>query len=230
DFYRFWLSRAEYPALEIGCGTGRLLIPYIKEGFTISGLDSSISMLDICKKKAQSFGIEPTLYLQDMQTLSLHSSYGIIFLPSCVFMNIADPQVAEHTLKLFYKSLKPQGILLVSLNIPEFNQEPLVWRIQRHVHAEQIAATIVCSQAVSYRFYSQIKQILYKYELYRDMILEQTELVEQSLRWYGAWEIKSMLEKAGFNDIQFFGDYTFEPASDHHELFIIKAQKGKNNG
>ncbi len=39
------------PVLEIGCGTGRVLIPTAKAGTEIVGLDSSRSMLSVCREK-----------------------------------------------------------------------------------------------------------------------------------------------------------------------------------
>lgn len=50
----YWISRcqdANGPILELGSGTGRLLIPLLKKGFDVSGLDSSNYMIDICNKK-----------------------------------------------------------------------------------------------------------------------------------------------------------------------------------
>ena len=40
EFFRHMMAEVPGPALEIACGTGRLLIPYLKAGFEIEGLDS----------------------------------------------------------------------------------------------------------------------------------------------------------------------------------------------
>jgi SAM-dependent methyltransferase len=40
------------PVLEIGCGTGRVLIPTAQAGIEIFGLDSSAQMLKICQDPA----------------------------------------------------------------------------------------------------------------------------------------------------------------------------------
>ena len=41
------------PALDIGCGTGRVLIPTARAGFEITGLDLSPFMLNECRKKLE---------------------------------------------------------------------------------------------------------------------------------------------------------------------------------
>ena len=49
-------------ALEIACGTGRLLVPLLRDGLAVEGLDASEAMLAICRTKAARVGVTPTLY------------------------------------------------------------------------------------------------------------------------------------------------------------------------
>ena len=39
------------PVLELGCGTGRVLIPMARAGITITGLDASPHMLAVCRQR-----------------------------------------------------------------------------------------------------------------------------------------------------------------------------------
>src|SRR5512136_1735449 len=39
------------PVLEVGCGTGRVLIPTARAGVEITGLDLSPHMLEVCRRK-----------------------------------------------------------------------------------------------------------------------------------------------------------------------------------
>ena len=43
-------KESEGPVLELGCGTGRVLIPTARAGVEITGLDLSTDMLGICRK------------------------------------------------------------------------------------------------------------------------------------------------------------------------------------
>ena len=53
----FWLATAstsvDGPILELGCGTGRILLPLARAGYDITGIDLSVHMLDVCRAKAQ---------------------------------------------------------------------------------------------------------------------------------------------------------------------------------
>jgi ubiquinone/menaquinone biosynthesis C-methylase UbiE len=48
-FYRDIIRASGQPALDIGCGTGRLLLDYLADGIDIDGVDVSPEMLDICR-------------------------------------------------------------------------------------------------------------------------------------------------------------------------------------
>src|SRR5262245_6663423 len=43
-------EKAGSPVLEVGCGTGRVLIPTARAGIEIVGLDQSSRMLDVCRE------------------------------------------------------------------------------------------------------------------------------------------------------------------------------------
>src|SRR5215510_15039149 len=52
DFFVGAARTSGGPVLEIGCGTGRVLIPTARAGIHILGLDQSPGMLDICRKRS----------------------------------------------------------------------------------------------------------------------------------------------------------------------------------
>ena len=54
QFYLDQGRAAEGPILELGCGTGRVLIPMARQGCTITGLDLSPYMLAKCRQKLDS--------------------------------------------------------------------------------------------------------------------------------------------------------------------------------
>ena len=53
-FYKKWLPKdKEAKILELSCGTGRLTIPIAKEGYNITGVDYTASMLNQAIVKAE---------------------------------------------------------------------------------------------------------------------------------------------------------------------------------
>ena len=52
-----YAQRAGSPLLELGCGTGRLLIPLAEAGYRVTGVDLSPEMLRIAQMKAEAAGV-----------------------------------------------------------------------------------------------------------------------------------------------------------------------------
>src|SRR5437764_10224020 len=93
-----WSDRAFYldivrefgqPVLDVGCGTGRILLDFLAQRIDIDGVDNSPEMLAVCREKANKFGLTPTLYQQSMESLDLPRNYRTILVPSSTFTLIA---------------------------------------------------------------------------------------------------------------------------------------------
>jgi SAM-dependent methyltransferase len=119
-------------ALEIACGTGRLLLPFLRDGLVVEGLDASEEMLAICRTKAAHVGVTPTLYQHLMQDVALASRYRTMFIPACSFQMLAERDEAFSALRRFRLHLEPGGELLITLTVPwrDFGVERQ-WRLRR---------------------------------------------------------------------------------------------------
>jgi ubiquinone/menaquinone biosynthesis C-methylase UbiE len=63
QFYKSWLPKEKNARiLELCCGTGRLTIPIAQDGYDISGVDYTSSMLKQAKVKASKLGLEIDFY------------------------------------------------------------------------------------------------------------------------------------------------------------------------
>jgi cyclopropane fatty-acyl-phospholipid synthase-like methyltransferase len=51
-FYSKIIAKYGTPVLELGCGTGRLLVPLVRQGMDVIGLGSSRAMLRAAQRKA----------------------------------------------------------------------------------------------------------------------------------------------------------------------------------
>lgn len=81
DFYKQRLKKSDL-ILEPMCGSGRLLIPLLQEGFTVHGLDNSRDMLANCRKRISSLNLpQPTLFETSVENMQLESQYDAIIIP-----------------------------------------------------------------------------------------------------------------------------------------------------
>lgn len=121
DYHVYRTLIEEHPGrvLDVGCGTGRLLLPYLAQGLDIEGVDSSDEALAICRAKAAAQGLSPVLHRQRMQALELRSRYRVIILPGGTFHLVGDADTAREALRRFHDHLEPGGILALSLDNPQ---------------------------------------------------------------------------------------------------------------
>ena len=55
--YRGFAARGAGPVLELGCGTGRALLPLARDGFAVTGVDLSPAMLALARRKIDQAGL-----------------------------------------------------------------------------------------------------------------------------------------------------------------------------
>jgi len=76
-YYQRQIEQYGQPALDTGCGTGRLLLPYLRAGLDVDGVDVSGDMLAYCRQTAESEGLSPRLYQQALHALDLPRRYRL---------------------------------------------------------------------------------------------------------------------------------------------------------
>jgi SAM-dependent methyltransferase len=109
-FYLDIIGQYGEPVLDIGCGTGRLLLDYLAEGIDVDGVDSSAQMLDICRADARRRGLRaPALYQQQMERLDLPRSYRTIVGASSVLQLVTEADAAAGALRRILGHLHPGG-------------------------------------------------------------------------------------------------------------------------
>jgi ubiquinone/menaquinone biosynthesis C-methylase UbiE len=236
DYYRRRIQEVPGVALEVGCGTGRLLIHYLKLGLNVEGVDNSDAMLKICERKAEQQGLNPILYKQYMQELDLPHRYNTIYIPFGSFMLVTNRGEAFEALNRFVRHLAPGGQLIIttylswgeSRFIPVKDlpaQQQKTWTLRRVGKRSSDGALIVVQQSVVNDYIEQIQRGLYRYEAFLDGELIQTFLQPMNIRWYSKYELALMLEKVGLHDTSICGDYTDQEASEAHSVFVYRAWK-----
>jgi SAM-dependent methyltransferase len=121
----FWTAVAVEsggPVLEIGCGTGRVLIPTARAGIEIVGLDLSSSMLAICRRKLAD---EPadvrariTLVESDMRDFQLRREFALATMPFRPFQHLITAEEQIACLETVHRHLAPGGRLILDLFNP----------------------------------------------------------------------------------------------------------------
>lgn len=107
--------------LELGCGSGRLLLPLARAGQNVMGLDNSVVMLARAQARLAQEPDEVrrrvTLVEADMTGWEGDGRFALIFIPYNTFMHLDSPQAAA-ALKRARTLLQPGGTLFIDLANP----------------------------------------------------------------------------------------------------------------
>ena len=213
-------------ALEVACGTGRLLIPFLRDGLAVEGLDASEEMLAICRSKAAAVGVTPTLYQQLMQDVALASRYHTMFIPACSFQILAERDQAFEALRRFHRHLEPHGELLITLAVPwrDFGLERQ-WRLRRWGTRPSDGATILIHESTVSDRVAQVQHIWMRHEVFKEGRLVQTQLRTHRMRWYYQHEFAMMLEAVGFRETAVQYGYSETETVDPEADMIFSARR-----
>jgi SAM-dependent methyltransferase len=117
----FWLelaSQAGDPILELGCGTGRVLVPLAQAGHHCLGLDRDLRMLMFLQAHLDlSLKIKPSLLAADITQFSLAEGFPLIISPCNTFSTLNTGE-RRTCLGCVGRHLKPGGLFAVSLPNP----------------------------------------------------------------------------------------------------------------
>lgn len=113
------LRAAAAPALELACGTGRVLLPLLARGFVVEGLDVSAAMLAVCRRKAAAQGLAPVLHRAAMQDFDLGRRYGAVFCPVASLSLLTADGSQAAALACAFRHLSPGGMLALAMDDPE---------------------------------------------------------------------------------------------------------------
>ncbi len=217
------------PVLDVGCGTGRIILDYLLEGIDIDGVDNSPEMLDICRAKANRLGLAPTLYQQQMETLNLPRTYRTILVPSSTFQVVTDLDVARYTLRRFLSHLQPGGAFVTQFSNDWREGEPLdtgwVLVIDRPRPQDGAMVRSWCREWCVPEQQLWHTEQRFEIELNGRIIQTDHQYRSPEGRWYTQAQAIQLLRDAGFTDIQLFHEYTREPALETDRLFCALGVK-----
>ena len=119
--FPFWLRLAERepgPLLELGCGTGRLLIPLARRRRGIVGIDRSAAMLGRARRRAARLPPRrrPSLVLGDVRALPFaRHSLGAVLAPYGMLQSLLTERDLERALAEVQRVLRPRGLFGIDL-------------------------------------------------------------------------------------------------------------------
>lgn len=224
------------PVLELGCGDGRLLFPMARAGIPVMGIDLSPGML----AAANGFGAdEPEdvaarmeFIEADMCDFDLNRTFAFAF---CVFRSFNFIPTAEGqraALGAVRRHLEPGARLLISVFDPDpVSLAPdLPRNVPRlaEVHWHPVRKTNITVEVISQELdpIAQVGREVWRFTEADSggyVLRREEELL--TMRWVFRWELRYMLELAGFEVEAEYSDYFGSPPAHGREIVILARAK-----
>lgn len=218
------------PILELGCGSGRLLVPLARAGFKVTGLDSSRPMLDRARSAidVEGLGNRITLFEADMVRAdeSPGGPFGLVIFSLNSLMHLTTPGQQRAALVAAREALDPRGQLIIDT----LNPSPETLRHLMdgpHLEGSWDLPDGSVVDKWSHRRASaepQVIDTLLWYDRTRpDGTLTRTRS-SFPLRYIHASELALMLELAGFVEPMFYGSYDLDPYDPESDRLLVTAE------
>ncbi len=217
------------PILELCCGTGRILIPLAREGFKITGLDITRSMLDIARRKVcvEKHPAQGRIELieGDMRDFTINKKYQMAIIPINSFLHLLSTKDQVAALASVGKHLKPGGILVVDIFKPDLSRPQ---GVMSHVFTRvnpisgKVASKFVTQ---TFDFSKQTIQVHSFLDEIGDAGVIKRHVSAFELRYLFRYEMELLLEKTGYKTKQIFGDYDRSAFVSDSKRMIFVAEK-----
>jgi SAM-dependent methyltransferase len=224
------------PVLELGCGTGRVLLPLARAGFEIAGLDSAPHMIERCRAKLQAEPPEVRervrLLVADMTSFELDRRFALITIPFAGFQHLRTVEQQLACLERCRSHLVPQGRLVLDLPNPD-PAPPSHVRSDEPTDGEATASLVDWTEGrrirwwmtvVGYERSLQCTECEVTYEIIAADGWTRRVSETFPLRYVFRFELEHLLVRAGFRVAALYGDYDRSAFADDSPAMIVAAE------
>lgn len=220
DFFVDCAKDAQGPVLELGCGTGRVLIPTARAGVTITGLDASKAMLEVCReslrKEAEEVRERVTLMEGDMRAFNLEAKFALVTLPFRPFQHLLEVEDQMRCLRAVRAHLLDGGRLVLDLfnpmherlgpseELPEYEVEPEATMPdgRKMIRKGRIVGTDRSAQVIDVEL---------RHEFTTEDGEETVQTLRFKMRYFFRYEVEHLLARCGFRVEALYGNYDGSP-------------------
>ncbi len=237
EYFRKFVEAGQ-PALDVACGTGRLLLPYLRAGLDVDGADVSADMLTLCREAAERDGLSTNLYAQAMHELDVPRRYRTIFVCGGFGLGATREEDLE-ALRRLRDHLEPDGILVLDNEVPYARDGS--WRYWLEAERKalprperapgerrrgsdgseyELRARILDLDPLAQRLTWEMRALMWREG---DLVADEQHVLTANL--YFRNELELMLERAGFSDVDVRGEYNDAAPTPADDFLVFVARR-----
>lgn len=210
-------------ALELGCGSGRVMAELLDAGLRVTGLDGEEAMLARARQRLASYGARAKLLQGDMRHFDLGAErFNLIVVAANTFLHLQDHAAQRSCLTAIRAHLAPGGVAVLDLANP-FHALALpqgTLTLRKQVHDEERGREVLVSGVLEVDpAYPRLVDRLFFDEWGADGAVQRlASRVE--LRLVFMPELELLLAAAGLGIADAYGDYDLGPYHANSERMI----------
>jgi SAM-dependent methyltransferase len=222
--------------LELGSGTGRVLLPTARLGIPITGLDLSPDMLAVCRRKlaAEPEEVQSKVMLVegDMRDFTLPERFRLVTMPFRPFQHLLTVEDQLACLGCIHRCLAGDGKVIVDV----FN--PMMEALTANNLGQEMTPepefttpdgrrVIRKHKIVSRDYLNQVQQIELIYYITHPDGHEERQVQAFAMRYFFRYEMEHLLARAGFVTEALYSDYDRSPFGAKYpgELIFVARKK-----
>ena len=227
DFYLRLAKQANGPVLDVACGTGRIMLPCLRDGVDIEGVDLHEGMLQRLRRKAAALGLAPRLHRADMSDFRLSRRFALVIVPFNSFMHNLTTDDQIRCLKTCREHLLPGGLLAFDTYFPSpaIIMAPDGTRVLELETTHPVTGVPV--RMYDTRSFNRVEQFQYSYNEmeYLDAAgnVTATHASETRVRWIYKSEMELLLRLSGFSRWEIYGNFERGPLERESDSMIVLA-------
>jgi ubiquinone/menaquinone biosynthesis C-methylase UbiE len=200
DFYLALAARPSMTILDLGCGTGLLCNAYAEEGHRVVGADPAAAMLEVAKKKPYGESIQ---WVQSTaQEFRSQDRFDLIIMTGHAFQVLIDDSDVLAALSVMQKHLATDGIAVFESRNPNIDwakRWDYVMNIDMPTGKVKESRRMLEQKGERMTF-----ELKYEFE-------NETQYSRSELRFMPYSKIKELIQAAGLEVVQIYGDWDKSP-------------------
>jgi SAM-dependent methyltransferase len=229
DFYVELAKEIGPRLLELGCGTGRTLVPTARVGTRVHGVEISAPMLERCRAR---LAAEPPavrerveLTLGDIGTVSLGETFDLVTAPFRVVQHLVGRDEQRRWLRNVARHLAPGGSLVFDVFQPMYQYLAIAGSGLDLERVDPVSGnTIRRFTRVEPRPAAQLVDMEFRWVVTTPggaQVSEETG--SYSWRWFTRAELENLLELEGFRVTDYWGGFDRRPYGEDATDQVVRA-------
>ena len=215
--------------LELGCGTGRVLVPLAQRVALIHGVDHSEGMMGRCRRRLADSGLPADnvrVVQGDITQIDMGRRYDLVTAPFRVMQNLETDQQLDGLFDTIRRHLRPEGSAVLCVFHPNRDRETMLsdwvdgiehpaWELETEdgrITCHDLHPTLQSDPLIIY------PELVYR--RYQDGKLVGQAILRIAMRCYYPDEFQELIRSHGFRVLETWGGYHGEPYGQGPELVV----------